>query len=62
LAGQPGVEQAARIVNVARVLVRRSLVQAGIQVVDWPVDQPFDRTIHAALGRVPLWTRALKLE
>lgn len=62
LAGQPAVEQAARIVNVERVLVRRSLVQAGIQVVDWPVDQPFDRTIHAALGRVPLWTRALKLE
>jgi hypothetical protein len=37
----------------------RELRQAGIQVVDWQVDRPLDRAIHASLGRVPQWLRAV---
>jgi len=29
--------------------------------VDWQVDRPFDQTIHASLGRVPHWFRAVGL-
>ena len=57
LGRRPGVALAARIVRVERELQRRKLQQAGIQVVDWPVDQPFDRVVHASLGRVRHWFR-----
>jgi uncharacterized protein (DUF58 family) len=52
LGHQPGVDLAARIVRVERELMRRKLQQAGIQLLDWPVDQPFDRVVHASLSRV----------
>ena len=42
--------------------MRRRLLQAGITVVDWHVDQSLDQAIYAAMGRVPLWTRAAGLE
>ena len=48
------VELAARIIYVERVLLLRKLQQAGVQVVDWRVDEPFDQAIHASLGRMPL--------
>jgi uncharacterized protein (DUF58 family) len=57
LGQQPGVDLAGRIVRVERELQRRKLQQAGIHVVDWPVDQPFDRVVHASLGRVRHWFR-----
>ncbi len=56
------VELAARIVRVERMLLLRKLQQAGIQVVDWQVDRPFDHVIHASLGRVPHWFRAVGVE
>ena len=62
LGPQPEVELAARIVGVERALLFRKLQQAGIQVVDWQVDQPFDRVVHASLGRVPHWFRAVGME
>jgi uncharacterized protein (DUF58 family) len=57
LGRRPGVELAARIVRVERELQRRRLQQAGIHVVDWSVDQPFDRVVHASLGRMRHWFR-----
>ncbi len=57
LGQRPGVELAARIVRVERELLRRKLQQAGIQVLDWPVDQPFDGVVHASLSRVTHWFR-----
>jgi hypothetical protein len=48
---------AARIVAVERTLLLFRLRQAGIQVVDWQVDRPFDQVLHAALARMPLWSR-----
>jgi uncharacterized protein (DUF58 family) len=58
----PTVELAERIARVERVLLLRKLQQAGIQVVDWQVDTAFDRVVHASLGRVPHWFRAVGVE
>ncbi len=44
------VALAARIAGAERLLVVRKLRQAGIVVVDWQVDMPFDRVAHAAIG------------
>jgi uncharacterized protein (DUF58 family) len=62
LATQPGVELAARIAHLERALLLRKLRRAGIQVVDWQVDQPLDRVVHASLGRTPQWFRAVGVE
>ncbi|MBS1253443.1 MAG: hypothetical protein MAG451_02492 [Anaerolineales bacterium] len=56
---KPSVELAARIARLERGLLIRWLWQAGIRVLDWQVDAPFDQVAHASLGRVPLWYRAV---
>ncbi len=61
LGPQPGVELAARVVRVERELLRRKLQQAGIQVVDWQVDRPFDQVVHASLSRGRHWFRAIRV-
>ncbi len=55
------VELAARFARLERELLLRKLRQAGIRVVDWQVDQPFDQVARASLGRAPLWLRAMGL-
>jgi uncharacterized protein (DUF58 family) len=57
---EPGgaVELATRLIHVEWMLMLRKLQQAGIRVVDWQVDEPFDQAIHASLGRMPHWFRA----
>ena len=62
LGSQPAVDLAARIGRVERALLLRKLRMAGVQVVDWSVDRPFDQTIHASLGRMPHWFRAVGVE
>ena len=52
-------ELAARIARLERTLLLRRVRQAGIQVVDWQVDRPFDQVVHGAIGRVPHWFRAV---
>lgn len=59
LKARPEVELAARIAGLERTLLLRRLLKAGIVVVDWRVDRPLDQAIHAALGRVPHWVRAV---
>jgi len=44
------------------VLLLRKLQQAGVQVVDWRVDEPFDQAIHTLMGRMPPPLRAVGLE
>ncbi|MFC2023253.1 DUF58 domain-containing protein [Chloroflexota bacterium] len=56
---RPEVVLAERIVRVERLLLLRKLQQAGIQVVDWSVDQPFDQVVHASLGRQTTWHRGI---
>jgi uncharacterized protein (DUF58 family) len=62
LGSRPAVDLAARIVRLERRLLLRQLRQAGVQVVDWQVDKPFDQTIYASLGRLPHWFRAVGVE
>jgi uncharacterized protein (DUF58 family) len=59
---RPSVDMAVRVARVESVLVRRRLQLAGIQVVDWSVDRPFDWAVHTTLGRVPQWFRAVGVE
>ena len=59
---RPAVLLAARIARLERVLLLRKLRQAGVQVVDWQVDKPFDQVVHASLGRMPHWFRAVGVE
>ena len=42
-----------------RVLLLRQLQRAGIQVVDWQVDRPFDQAIHTSLSRMAHWFRTI---
>ena len=56
------VELARRILHARRALVRRGLQQAGIQLVDWQVDRPFDQVLHGSLGRVPQWFRTVSFQ
>jgi uncharacterized protein (DUF58 family) len=58
----PDLELAVRVLRVERGLVLRKLQQAGVQVVDWSVDQPFDQVVHANLSRMPQWSRALGID
>ena len=62
LSAQPDVELAARIARLERALLLRKLRRAGIQVVDWQVERPFDRVVHASLDRTPQWFRAVGVE
>jgi uncharacterized protein (DUF58 family) len=59
LGDREDAELAARIARLERELQLRYLRRAGVQVVDWQVDQPFDRVIHATLARTPQWHRAI---
>jgi uncharacterized protein (DUF58 family) len=62
LGPQPGVELAARIARIERSLLLRKLRQAGIQILDWHIDKPFDQAIHTSLSRLPHWFRAVGVE
>ena len=62
LGNTPGSSLAARIVHVERTLLQRKLQQAGIHVIDWHLDQPFDQVMHASLGRAMHWFRAIGWE
>jgi len=50
---QPGPEliNAARLLRLERAATIRHLVQAGIQVIDWDVSQPFHYTVETTLNR-----------
>ena len=59
---QPNVDLAARIAYLERWLLLNRLRHAGIRVLDWRVDRPFDQAAHASLGRLPHWFRAIEAE
>lgn len=56
------VTLAARIARLERALLIHRLQRAGIQVVDWPVEQPFDQVVHTALVRLPHLWRTIGVE
>lgn len=62
LEGVPGAELAGRIVALERRLMLSRMRQAGIRIVNWRVDQPFDLVIHAAFARTAHLAHAVGLE
>lgn len=59
LPGTPQVEMAARIARLERALLFRRLRRAGIRIVDWDVDEPFERALAAQLAYQPAATRPM---
>lgn len=58
----PEMRLGARIARLERVLLLRKLLQAGVRVLDWQTDTPFEQAVHAALGRQLVWFRAVGVE
>jgi uncharacterized protein (DUF58 family) len=58
-AGREPVDAAVRLARLERAILLRRLRQAGVQVVDWPVDRPLDQAVLASLGHTPQWTRSV---
>jgi uncharacterized protein (DUF58 family) len=62
-AGDTGVQLALRITRVERELMLRRLRRVGIQVINWQVDQPFDKVMRSALVRPVIPTnRIVRIE
>ncbi len=57
----PELPQAVRLANVERDLWLRKLARLGIQVIDWPVDQPLEAALRVVLNRQPLFRRNPRL-
>ncbi len=53
---------ALRITRIERELMLRRLRRVGIQVVDWQVDQPFDKVMRTSLVRPSAQTRIVRIE
>jgi uncharacterized protein (DUF58 family) len=60
LAGSSNVKLAARVVRIEREILLHRLQRAGIQVVNWNTEQPFENVVQAALSRPPAWLRAIR--
>jgi len=56
----PSVRLAERIARLEREVLMRDLRHAGIQVVNWNVEQPFEYIARAALSRHPSFLRAIQ--
>jgi len=51
---------ATRFARLERAILLRRLRQAGIQVVDWPVERPLDQAVLTTLGRLPRQARPVR--
>lgn len=56
------VALAARIARLERALLIHRLQRAGVQVVDWQVQRPFDQVVHTTLVRLPHLWRTIGVE
>jgi uncharacterized protein (DUF58 family) len=56
LGAAPAVIQGAKVAGLERVVLLQGLRRAGITVVDWDVEQPFQQVVAAALSRGPRWS------
>jgi uncharacterized protein (DUF58 family) len=57
--GESSLPWATRLARIERAQLIRDLRQAGIRVLDWNVETPFEQAVYAELGRAPLWLRAI---
>jgi uncharacterized protein (DUF58 family) len=56
---KPNVKLAGRVLHMERVLLLQKLQRANIQVLDWDVQEPFDRLVKRRLSHAPAWLRAI---
>jgi len=56
------VALAARIARLERAMLIHRLQRAGVQVVDWQVERPFDQVVHTTLVRLPHLWRTIGVE
>ncbi len=54
------VRLASRIIGMERHMFMLKLKRAGVQALDWDVNQPLDRLVKSRLGRPPAWRNPLK--
>jgi len=52
-------EQAGRVLRMEREVMLQKLDRAGIQLLNWNVEQPLDLAVQATLSRPPAWLRAV---
>jgi hypothetical protein len=52
-------ELAGRIIHMERMLLLQKVQRAGVQVLDWDVNEPFDMVVKRRLSRPPAWLRAV---
>ncbi len=55
----PEVEMATRIVLMERALLLQKVRRAGVQVLDWNINQPLDLAVQRNLGHPPGWLQAI---
>jgi len=55
------LQQAIRLARIERRVLLSKLARLGVRVVNWQVDQPFEQTMYAALGRRPMFRRNLRM-
>ncbi|NJC95568.1 MAG: DUF58 domain-containing protein [Anaerolineales bacterium] len=53
------IELASRVISMERTLLLQKVQRAGIQVLNWDVDDPFDQVVKRKLSRPPAWLRAV---
>ena len=51
---------AGRIIGMERRMFMLKLQRAGVQALDWDVNQPLDRLVKSRLGRPPAWRNPVK--
>jgi uncharacterized protein (DUF58 family) len=54
-ASDPNVALAGRVIRMERLLLLQRLQRAGIHVLNWDVQEPFDLLVKRTLGRTPVW-------
>lgn len=59
LQDDPSVELAGRVVRMERDLLLNKLQSAGIQILDWNVEHPFDKVMKRRLGPPPALLRVI---
>jgi hypothetical protein len=59
LAEKPNIALAGRIIQMERELLLKKLQHAGVQVLDWNIEHPFDQVMKRRLGPPPPLLRAI---
>lgn len=59
LSKNKNVEIASRVIKMERALLLQRVQRAGIQVLEWDINEPFDQVVRRKLSRPPAWLRVV---